>query len=246
MIYSIVNQKGGTGKTTTTVNLGCALAHYKMKVLLIDLDPQGNLSFSFGLQSKEYTISQLLNGEINTTDGIVSKEDLDIIPANINLANTEINIIRKKSREFVLRKLLKELDYDFILIDCPPSLSMLTINALTASDKVLIPMQPEVLSIKGLDLIIDTIEGVQQNFNEDIEIDGILPVMVDTRKRLSKDVLKYITDNYSTPIMNTRIRTNVRASEAPSFGKSVIAYAPGSTSAIDYLTLAKEIIARRN
>jgi len=246
MIYSIVNQKGGTGKTTTTMNLGCALARYNNSVLLIDFDPQGNLSFSFGLGGRKNNIEKLLAKEASLSDVICKIENLDIIPASIKLANAEINLINKNNREYKLSKLIKQLDYDYILIDCPPSLSVLTINALTASDKVLIPLQLEVLSVKGLDLVLGTIEGVRKNYNNKIEIEGILPVMVDKRKKLTDDIITHIRENYNAPIFKSHIRTNVKASEAPSFGKSVLSYAPKSSSALDYKNLAKEIMVRRN
>ncbi len=246
MIYSIINQKGGTGKTTTTMNLGCALAHYKKRVLLIDLDPQGNLSYAFGLHNTGKNIEQLLSQEATLREVIHRIENLDLIPASIGLANTEINLINLEERAFHLSKVISALDYDYILIDCPPSLSLLTINALTASDRILIPMQAEVLSVKGLDLILDTVEGVRKNFNKSIQVEGILAVMVDKRKKLTEDIIDHIKDNYNTHVFDTQIRVNVKASEAPSFGKSVLSYAPKSTSAIDYINLAKEIIARRN
>jgi len=245
MVYSIFNQKGGTGKTTTTVNLGCALAYYKKKVLLIDLDPQGNLTFSFGIKSST-TVDQLLTKQADVDSLIVNVEGVDVVPSSIHLANAEINIITQENREYLLDEAIKSLDYDYILIDCPPSLSMLTVNALVASNKVLIPMQPEVLSIKGLDLILETVEGIRKSINSDITIDGILAVMVDRRKKLSQDIIDYIQENYTTPLLKSAIRTNVKASEAPSFGKSVLSYAPKSSSALDYLSLAKEIISRHN
>lgn len=242
-IIAIVNQKGGTGKTTTTVNLGCALAKKGKKVLLVDLDAQGNLSYSLGILEIEKSIGQVILGEVDFQDILISREGLDVAPAEIDLADVEINIAGELARESILKKVLVNANgYDYILIDCPPSLSLLTINALNAASRVIVPLQMEVLSLQGLDQIIDTINQIKEVLNEDLEIMGLLPVMVDSRRKLSREIFEHIEENYSFKIFNSRIRTNVRASEAPSFGESLISYAPTSNGAKDYMAFAQEIL----
>ncbi|WP_420583012.1 ParA family protein [Reichenbachiella sp.] len=242
-IIAIVNQKGGTGKTTTTVNLGCALAKKGKKVLLVDLDAQGNLSYSLGILEIEKSIGQVIMGEADFKDVLVSAEGLDVAPAEIDLADVEINIAGELARESILKNILANTKgYDYILIDCPPSLSLLTINALNTAKWVIVPLQMEVLSLQGLDQIISTINQIKEVLNEDLEILGLLPVMVDSRRKLSREIYEHIEENYNFKIFNSRIRTNVRASEAPSFGKSLISYAPTSNGAKDYMDFANEIL----
>lgn len=242
-IIAIVNQKGGTGKTTTTVNLGCALAKKGKKVLLVDLDAQGNLSYSLGILEIEKSIGQVILGEVDFQDILISREGLDVAPAEIDLADVEINIAGELARESILKKILaKAKGYDYILIDCPPSLSLLTINALNAATRVIVPLQMEVLSLQGLDQIISTINQIKEVLNEELQIMGLLPVMVDSRRKLSREIFEHIEENYSFKIFNSRIRTNVRASEAPSFGESLISYAPTSNGAKDYMAFADEIL----
>ncbi|MEP3389165.1 MAG: AAA family ATPase [Reichenbachiella sp.] len=242
-IIAIVNQKGGTGKTTTTVNLGCALAKKGKKVLLVDLDAQGNLSYSLGILEIEKSIGQVIMGEVDFQDILVSTEGLDVAPAQIDLADVEINIAGELARESILKKILAQTEeYDYVLIDCPPSLSLLTINALNAAKWVIVPLQMEVLSLQGLDQIISTINQIKEVLNENLEILGLLPVMVDSRRKLSREIYEHIEENYNFKIFNSRIRTNVRASEAPSFGESLISYAPTSNGAKDYMDFANEIL----
>lgn len=242
-VIAIVNQKGGTGKTTTTVNLGCALAKKGKKVLLVDLDAQGNLSYSLGILEIEKSIGQVILGEVDFQEILISREGLDVAPAQIDLADVEINIASELARESILKKVLAEAKgYDYVLIDCPPSLSLLTINALNAADKVIVPLQMEVLSLQGLDQIITTINQIKQVLNEKLEIMGLLPVMVDSRRKLSREIYEHIEENYNFKIFNSRIRTNVRASEAPSFGESLISYAPTSNGAKDYMAFAEEVL----
>lgn len=242
-IIAIVNQKGGTGKTTTTVNLGCGLAKLGKKVLLVDLDAQGNLSYSLGILDINKSIGQVILGEVEFQDILVTREGLDVAPAEIDLADVEITIAGELARESLLRKILAKADgYDYVLIDCPPSLSLLTINALNAADRVIVPLQMEVLSLQGLDQIISTIKQIKEVLNNELEILGLLPVMVDSRRKLSHEIYEHIGENYDFKIFDSRIRTNVRASEAPSFGESLIAYAPTSNGAKDYMAFAKEIL----
>ncbi len=242
MITAIINQKGGTGKTTTTVNLGSALAKMEKNVLLVDLDPQGNLSYSFGLDQPGRTISEVINGEVSIADSLAQVDGLHVLPADISLADTEFSLIDRGGREQVLATLLAQQDFDHILIDCPPSLSLLTVNALSACSKVIIPMQLEVLSLQGLDLIVETVSQIKDSLNPHLQILGVLPVLVDKRRKLTAEVQDYVSNNYDIPLFESRIRNNVKASEAPSFGKSVIDYAPQSNSAKDYVRFAKEFL----
>lgn len=242
-IISLINQKGGTGKTTTTLNLGSSLAKKGKKVLLIDMDSQGNLGYCLGLDDG-ISISDVLKEEETLESAIQEKESMHIIPSDIRLVDVELSLIEMDDRHQVLHAQLSTLkkQYDYILIDCPPSLSVLTVNALYASDYVIVPMQMEVLSLQGLNHIIETIEKINSGYKKKLKILGILPVMVDKRRKLSQEVKEYIQENYDLKVFDTMIRSNVTASEAPSFGQSVIAYRPKSNSAIDYMQFADEII----
>lgn len=244
-IISIVNQKGGTGKTTTVISLGAVLAKNNKKVLLIDLDPQGNLSYSLGLTDYKYTIGDVLMGERKAKKCIIHIEDegLDIIPSSIDLANIEISLAQIEDREHQLKKTLKGLSkYDYVLIDCPPSFSLLAVNSLTISHEVIIPMQMTALSLQGLDLIYSTIKQIKENLNSKLKVLGILPVMVDNRRKLSLEVKTHISENFNIKLFKSSIRNNVRAAEAPSFGQSIISYSPNSNSAKDYIEFGKEFL----
>jgi chromosome partitioning protein len=243
MVISLVNQKGGTGKTTSTVNLGSALASLNQKVLLIDLDPQGSLSFSLGIHQPKRTISHLLIQKTSLSEVILPREDMAVIPADLTLADIELSMARIRKREYTLKNILSQITgYDYILLDCPPSLSLLTVNALNACEQVIIPMQMEVLSLKGLENILQTLATINKSLNSSLQVMGVLPVMVDARKNLNGEIKEYIEQNFDVRIFESCIRTNVKASEAPSFGKSVVTYAPYSNSAKDYISLAKEVI----
>ncbi len=240
MITSVINQKGGTGKTTTAVNLGSALAHKRKNVLIIDLDPQGNLSYSLGINEYDFTIGDALMSGKPIKEIGVEREGMTVIPTDQGLSKFEFD---KKSSEYVLRDALKKVrGYDHILIDCPPSLSLLTINALTASDNVIIPIQLDVFSIQGLEQIMGTIGEVKGSTNKKLKIVGILPVLVDGRKKLTSEVKDYVKDNFDARLFKNEIRTNVKAAEAPSFGASVIKYAPSSNSAKDYMSFTTEFL----
>ncbi|WP_421872071.1 ParA family protein [Marinoscillum sp.] len=243
MTIAVVNQKGGTGKTTSTINLGKSLEEKGKRVMLVDMDPQGSLGYSLGIVDKDKTIAELLYGEADLSEVIVSREGMDVIPSSVTLADVELSLVDAENREFRLKEILEQLTgYDYIFIDCPPSLSMLTVNALTASQYVLIPMLMEVLSLQGLDLISETLAKVKKSLNPELSVLGILPVMVDRRRKLSSEVFDHIQSNYDFKLFDTQIRPNVRASEAPSFGQSVITYSPGSNSANDYLELSEEFL----
>ena len=244
-ILSIVNQKGGTGKTTTAINLGVALANAGRSVLLIDLDPQGSLSYSLGVTNPEFTVTDVLESLVSANEAIVTVENekVHLLPASIRLADLEINLVHQDQRAELLKTAIDSAhDYNYIIIDCPPTLSLLTVNALTASHYVVIPLQLEVLSIRGLDQIVESTTKISQALNTALKIMGILPVMVDGRKKLSQEVYDYIHENYDLPIFQSHIRTNVRLSEAPSFAKSVLSYSPACNGAKDYTALANEII----
>jgi chromosome partitioning protein len=246
VIIAIINQKGGTGKTTTAINLGTALSSLGKKVLLIDLDPQANLSYSFGIKSPNGTITEVLQGKKTLQAILTEKESLSIAPSSISLADLEISLVNKLGREGLLKEHLKGLKgYDYVFIDSPPSLSVLTINALNAAQEVLIPLQMEILSLQGLAQLLDTINEVRQILNKKLKIKGIIPSMYDARRRLSDEVLKEIEKNFKEKIFKTVIRENVKIAEAPSFAKSVLTYAPSSHGAEDYTNLAKEFIKER-
>lgn len=241
MVFSIVNHKGGAGKTTTTVNLGAALAAEGYNVLLIDFDAQGSLSYSLGVADDAPTIGEALVGDIHASKLLQSREGLHMLPANSSLADVELAIARAEDRLHHLEQLLLTLPpFDFVLIDCPPSLSLLTLNALVASDFVLIPMQLDVLSLRGLDMMLETVQKIG-TVNTTLEIMGVLPIMVDPRKNINREVLSHIRENYSVNVFKQSIRSSVKAAEAPSFGKSVINYAPTSTTSADFRALAKEV-----
>lgn len=244
MIISLINQKGGTGKTTSTINLGAALVEEGKSVMLVDLDPQGNLTYALGVLDYEQSMSACFEGNVPLSEILVNSEGLLVAPGDINLADIEISLVDAPNREYFLKNILEEKakDVDFVLIDCPPSLSLLTINALSCSRLMIIPMQMEVLSLQGLDLVSDTIAKVQASVNPLLEVAGILPVMVDKRRKLSMEVHEHIRENFEFRIFETLIRSNVKASEAPSFGKSVVKYAPRSNSAMDYKSFAKEFL----
>jgi len=241
-IVAVVNQKGGTGKTTTTLNLSVALAARKQRVLAIDLDTQGNLTYSMGFMELEKSLTDVFYEDSTWSETLLRAENIDLMPANVSLADVELSMSGNDQRAFFLKDLLLPIQgqYDWILIDCPPSLSTLTLNALTAANGILIPMQLEVLSLQGLDLIQQTVAKIRASTNPNLDILGILPVMVDYRRKLSAEVLAHMETHYTIPVFSTQIRTNVKASESPSFGMSILKYAPQSNAAKDYRALAEE------
>ncbi len=243
-VIAIANQKGGTGKTTTSINLGSSLSKLNKKVLLIDLDPQANLSYSLGIASPSLSIADVLSGEAEFNDILQERNGLFVAPAAGDLADIEISLVNQENREAFLIERLKNLKkFDYIIIDAPPSVSLLTLNALKAASEVIIPLQPEVLSIQGLAQILSTIAKVKSIYNPQLKIKGIVLVMFDQRRNLSTELLEYLKENIQEKIFDARVRLNVKIAEAPSFGQSVIDYAPSSSGAKDYLSVAKEYLA---
>ncbi|MEM9680815.1 MAG: AAA family ATPase [Bacteroidota bacterium] len=247
-IIAIANQKGGVGKTTTSVNLAASLGVLEKKVLLIDADPQANASSGLGIDvdSVEIGSYQVLEHTLPAKDCIVSSNapNVDIIPAHIDLVAIEIELVDKEEREYMLKKAIVDLksEYDFILIDCAPSLGLLTLNALTASDSVIIPIQCEYFALEGLGKLLNTIKSVQKIHNPSLDIEGMLLTMFDSRLRLSNQVVEEVQKHFSDMVFETIIQRNVRLGEAPSYGESIINYDVSSKGATNYLNLAKEII----
>ena len=252
-IISVANQKGGVGKTTTAVNLGAALANEGTRVLIVDLDPQGNASTGLGIASKdrETTAYDLILGDAAPEEVIqrTAYEGLDIIPSTTDLSSADMELVATERRSFLLHDALRQplmtaLGYDVILIDCPPSLSLLTLNAFIASDSVLVPLQAEFYALEGLSQLMVTIRDVRQSANPKLRIEGILLTMYDARNRLSKQVEADARDNLGDMVLTTLIPRNVRLSEAPSFAMPIIDYDPTSKGAEAYTALARELTAR--
>ncbi|WP_248722275.1 ParA family protein [Seonamhaeicola sp. ML3] len=247
-IIAIANQKGGVGKTTTSINLAASLGVLEKKVLLIDADPQANATSGIGVdvESVEVGTYQLLEHSNPAKEAILETEtpNLDIIPAHIDLVAIEIELVDKESREYMLKSALQDIkdDYDYILIDCAPSLGLLTLNALTAADSVIIPIQCEYFALEGLGKLLNTIKSVQKIHNEDLDIEGLLLTMYDSRLRLSNQVVEEVQKHFNDMVFQTIIQRNIRLSEAPSYGESIIKYDASSRGANNYLSLAREII----
>lgn len=244
-IIAIAQHKGGVGKTTSTINIGAALAKLGHKVLLVDLDAQANLTDSLGAGGATPTIADILQGaEVSP----VSVGDMDIIPASLELAGVEVQLFNAVGRELILQEALTPLKkkYDYILIDCPPSLGLLTVNALTAADEVYIPLQAQYLAVKGLNSLLDIIEMIRKKLNKKLKIGGVLVTQYDSRKVLNRDTSESIADLFKAEVFNTKIRDNVALAEAPTAGQHIYSYAPQSHGAVDYMSLANEIINRNN
>jgi len=248
-ILSIANQKGGVGKTTTSVNLGACLAYIGKKVLLVDVDPQGNATSGVGIEKAEVDqcIYDVLVDDVEAKDVIrpTAIENLSAIPATIQLAGAEIELVPTISREVRLKRALEEVknQFDYIIIDCPPSLGLLTLNALTASDSVIIPVQCEYYALEGLSQLLNTVRLVQKHLNQDLKIEGVLLTMLDARTNLGIQVIEEVKKYFQDKVYKTIIPRNVRLSEAPSHGEPIITYDAKSRGAEVYLDLAKEVVA---
>ena len=249
-IIAVANQKGGVGKTTTAINLAACLAEAGKKVLTIDLDPQGNMTSGLGVDKNnvENTLYELLLGEAEAKDTIVKDvvENVDLIPSNVNLSGAEIELIGVDEKEYIMKKIIDKVrrKYDYIIMDCPPSLNMLTINALTAANSVLVPIQCEYYALEGLSQLIHTIELVKERLNKKLVMEGVVFTMYDARTNLSLQVVENVKDNLQQNIYKTIIPRNVRLAEAPSYGQPITLYDTRSAGAEAYRLLAEEVINR--
>jgi chromosome partitioning protein len=242
-VISISNHKGGVGKTTSAINIGAGLNRLGKRVLLIDLDPQANLSQSLGLTDQERTIYGAIRGEYKLQPIEVVKE-LDIIPSTLDLSGAEVELSGEAGREYILRELIEPIrgSYDFILIDSPPSLGLLTINAFTASDEVFIPLQAQYLALQGLTKLMEVIEKIKKRLNKELKLGGVIVTQYDSRKILNRDVVATIQAHFKNEVFKTKIRDNIALAEAPANSLDIFRYNPKSYGAADYLSLCKEIL----
>lgn len=251
-IIAIANQKGGVGKTTTSINLSASLAAKGKKVLVIDMDPQGNTTSGFGVDKNDLdeTIYELILGECAIQDCIIKDviQNVSILPSNVNLAAAEIELIGVDRKEYILKNEVDYIrdQYDYIMIDCPPSLSMLTINAMTTADTVLVPIQCEYYALEGLSQLIHTINLVKERLNPDLDMEGVVFTMYDSRTNLSTQVVENVKQNLKQRVYDTVIPRNIRLAEAPSYGMPIQMYDPKSAGAEAYMALADEVIGRKD
>lgn len=249
-IIAIANQKGGVGKTTTSVNLTASLSAMKRKVLIIDMDPQGNATTGMGLDKSadayEYSLGEILLGKSTVLDVLqpVPETSIDMLPGGADMTVAEFGLMSMDNREYQLRDALKEIkeNYDYIIIDCPPSLNMLTVNSLVAADGILIPMQCEYYALEGLSALMGSIDAIRETANPDLEISGLLRTMYDPRNNLARDVSSQLSEHFDDKLYNTSIPRNVRLAEAPSHGLPVLSYDKHSRGALAYLAMAAEMI----
>ncbi len=250
-IIAIANQKGGVGKTTTSINLTAALAEAGKRVLVIDIDPQGNTTSGFGIDKNDLddTVYELILGECSINDCIIKDvfPNVSVLPSNVNLAAAEIELIGVEKKEFILKKEVDYIkdQYDYILIDCPPSLSMLTVNAMTTADSVLVPIQCEYYALEGLSQLIHTVNLVKERLNPELDMEGVVFTMYDSRTNLSMQVVENVKNHLNQNIYNTLIPRNIRLAEAPSYGIPITKYDPKSAGAEAYRSLAKEVMKRK-
>lgn len=249
-IIALANQKGGVGKTTTAINLAASLAALEKKVLIVDSDPQANATSGVGIDTKQVkeTIYDCLIDGVDPRSAVLgcNLDNLSIIPSNIDLVGAEIEMLDRPEREKILKKVLATLseEYDYILIDCSPSLGLLTVNALTAADSVIIPVQCEYFALEGLGKLLNTIKIIQTNLNPSLEIEGFLLTMYDSRLRLANQVVEEVTRHFQQMVFNTIIQRNVKLSEAPSYGQPALLYDAESRGTVNYLNLARELLER--
>ncbi len=245
IVISLLNHKGGVGKTTSTINIGAGLVELGKRVLLIDLDPQANLTISLGIPRQKFTIYEALRGEGDLVP-YTHKPNLDVVTSSLDLSGAEMELINEAGREYILRELINQVsdDYDYILLDCPPSLGLLTLNALTSSRYVVIPLQAEFLAVQGLAKIKQVIDKVRMRLNKQLEMSGVVATMYDSRRVLNRDVVDTIHKYFGDKVFKTYIRDTVALAEAPAQRKDIFQYNHKSNGAIDYLELSKEVLAR--
>lgn len=251
-IISVANQKGGVGKTTTAVNLSAALAVLEKKVLLVDCDPQANATSGLGVNPDELenSVYECLLGQVDAEDVIYETDtpNLDLLPTRIDLVGAEVELVSEKGRELFLQRVLEPLrdQYEYIIIDCSPSLGLITLNALTASDSVIIPIQSEYFALEGLGKLLNTVRIVQTRLNPKLAIEGLLITMYDNRLRLARQVVEDVRSHFGSLVFDTIIFRNTKLAEAPSYGKSIIMHDAASTGSVNYLNLAQEILTKKN
>jgi chromosome partitioning protein len=247
-IISLINQKGGVGKTTCAINIGAGLSQLDKRVLLVDLDAQAHLTYGLGIPAHDLTQSvyNLLRGEIDLKQLAIRRNGMHVIPSSIDLSGADIELSGVAGREFLLKEALsKAVDYDYVLIDCPPNLGLLTLNALTTSNEVYIPVQTEFLALQGMSKLIQTTDVVKKRLNELLNVTGVIATRYDNRKNLNREVVERIRGYFGDRVFGTLIRDNVALAEAPSFGQTIFEYAPKSYGAEDYERLCQEIVDRK-
>jgi chromosome partitioning protein len=245
IVISLLNHKGGVGKTTSAINIGAGLVELGKKVLLIDLDPQANLTISLGIPRQKHTIYEALRGEAELAP-YTYKNGMDVVTSSLDLSGAEMELINEAGREYILRELIGQVieDYDYVIIDCPPSLGLLTLNALTSSRYVMIPLQTEFLAVQGLAKIKQVIDKVKMRLNKQLDMGGVIATMYDSRRVLNRDVVDTIHKYFGEKVFKTYIRDTVSLAEAPAQRKDIFEYSPKSNGAVDYLELSKEILER--